>query len=150
MRLISAPHWMLDRLVRHDDWAALADAESAPLGASALMLVALSERRLLTGDEQHDETMRELGRFLVAMQHDDGSFNAYWDVETEQPDTVTESAFFPGEANWALALLHEAMPDEGFDTAAWAALDDIVLRRDQEAGVRLAATPRSLVSLCAR
>ncbi len=129
--------WMFDRLVRHDDWAALADEESAPLGASALMLVALSERRLLTSDERYDETMRELGRFMVAMQHDDGSFNAYWDVETEQPDTVTESAFFPGEANWALALLHEAMPGEGFDTAAWVALDDIVLRRDQEAGVRL-------------
>lgn len=129
--------WMLDRLVRHDNWAALADEQSAPLGASALMLVALSERRLLTGDEQHDETMRDLGRFLVAMQRDDGGFNAYWDVDAAQPDTVTESAFFPGEANWALALLHEAMPDEGFDAAAWAALDDIVLRRDQEAGVRL-------------
>lgn len=129
--------WMIDQLVRHDDWAALADEQSAPLGASALMLVSLSERRLLTGDGQYDEVMRELGRFLVAMQREDGGFNAYWNIETQQPDVVTESAFFPGEANWALALLHEAMPNDGFDTAAWAALDYIVLRRDQEAGVRM-------------
>jgi len=129
--------WMVDRLVRHDDWVALADDESAPLGASALMLVSLAERRLLTADEQYDEVMRELGRFLVAMQREDGGFNAYWNVRTQEPDVVTESAFFPGEANWALALLHEAMPDEGFDDAAWAALDYIVLRRDQESGVRM-------------
>ena len=129
--------WMVDRLVRHDNWAALADEQSAPLGASALMLVSLAERRLLTADEQYDEEMRELGRFLVAMQREDGGFNAYWNVRTQEPDVVTESAFFPGEANWALALLHEAMPDEGFDDAAWAALDHIVLRRDQEAGVRM-------------
>jgi small neutral amino acid transporter SnatA (MarC family) len=129
--------WMIDHLVRHDDWAALADEQSAPLGASALMLVSLAERRLLTGDEQYDEVMVELGRFLVAMQREDGGFNAYWNVETQEPDTVTESQFFPGEANWALALLHEAMPDEGFDAAAWAALDYIVLRRDQETDVRM-------------
>lgn len=129
--------WMIDHLVRYDDWVALADEQSAPLGASALMLVSLAERRLLTGDEQYDEVMRELGRFLVAMQREDGNFNAYWNVQTEEPDTVTESTFYPGEANWALALLHEAMPDEGFDEAAWAALDYIVLRRDQEAGVRM-------------
>lgn len=124
--------WMLDHLVRHDDWAALADGSSVPLGASALMLVALSERRLLTGDEQHDEVMRELGRFLVAMQRDDGNFNAYWNVETQQPDTATESIYFPGEANWALALLHEAMPGEGFDAAARAALDNIIVRNEED------------------
>jgi small neutral amino acid transporter SnatA (MarC family) len=71
------------------------------------------------------------------MQREDGGFNAYWNVQTQQPDVVTESQFFPGEANWALALLHEAMPGEGFDRSAWDALDFIVLRRDQEAGVRI-------------
>lgn len=126
--------WMMGNLVRQDDWAALADGQSAPLGASALMLVALSERRLLTGDEQYDEVMRELGRFLVAMQRDDGSFNAYWNVETQQPDTVTESLYYPGEATWALALLHEAMPGEGFDVAARAALDNIIVRSEQVTG----------------
>jgi hypothetical protein len=133
----SGTAWMIDHLVRHDDWAALADGQSVPLGASALMLVSLAERRLLTGDEQYDDVMRQLGRFLVSMQRPDGNFYAYWNVTTQQPNTESESIYFPGEANWALALVHEALPDEGFDAAAWSALDYIVLHRDQDAGVRL-------------
>ncbi|HEX5164144.1 MAG TPA: hypothetical protein VFV93_02010 [Thermomicrobiales bacterium] len=128
--------WMIDHLIHHDDWSALADGQSVPLGASALMLVSLAERRLLTGDEQYDDVMRQLGRFLVTMQRPDGNFSAYWDVTNQQPDAESESIYFPGEANWALALVHEALPGEGFDTAAWAALDYIAMHRDQDAGVR--------------
>ena len=54
---------MLDRLHRRDGWAALTTPEGhrAKLGSSGLMLVALAERRLATGDTRHDEVMRELG-----------------------------------------------------------------------------------------
>ena len=50
--------WMEDHLVRHDDWAALTAgfrADSPPLGASALMVVSMAERRLATAETQSPE-----------------------------------------------------------------------------------------------
>src|SRR4051794_12569732 len=51
--------WMIDRLVQHDNWVALVNPgdPDARLGASALMSLALSERRLMTGDRQYDDVL---------------------------------------------------------------------------------------------
>lgn len=110
--------WMLGRLARGDGWRALADGSYAPLGGSALMLAALAERRLLTGERTHDDVMRDLGAFLVAMQRDDGDFFVSWDVRAAEPDREGISQYFAGEALWALARLHEALPDARFERAA--------------------------------
>jgi hypothetical protein len=128
--------WMLDRLVPHDDWLALSDNDEAKLGASALMAIALAERRLLTGEEQHDEVMQALGRFMASLQREDGGFHIKWLFDENGPELGTTSLYYPGEALWALALLHEAFPDEGFDEAAWAAADFITLRRDEVEDVK--------------
>ncbi len=75
-----ATAWMLDNLVEADGWVALAAPAGAraQLGSSALMAVALAERRLATGDDRYDDVMRGLGRFMVAMQRDDGGFHVAW------------------------------------------------------------------------
>lgn len=129
--------WMLDRLHRRDGWAALLDASGsrAKLGGTALMVVALAERRLATGDTRHDDEMRELGRFLAAMQRPDGGFHVAWDVGRGEPDRTGSSRYFPGEALWALALLHEAFEGEGWDRHARAASLFITTRRDAVEGV---------------
>ena len=44
--------WMLEHLTAHEDWVALSDDSEGKLGASALMVIALAERRLLTGDDR--------------------------------------------------------------------------------------------------
>ena len=125
--------WMEENLVRHDDWAALAlDGRSnrPPLGASALMVIAMAERRLATADTQYDDLMREVGRYLTALQRDDGGFYVSWQINADAPDTVGTSRFYPGEALWALALLHEAFPGEGWDVHARDALHFITSQRD--------------------
>jgi hypothetical protein len=94
------------------------------------MTVALAERHLATGDHEYDELMRELGRFIVAMQREDGGFYVFWLFDTHQPDRVSTSRYYPGESLWALALLAEAFPDEGWDAPAWRALAFLVDRRD--------------------
>jgi hypothetical protein len=128
--------WMIDNLQRHDNWAALADNPRATLGSSALMMVALADRRLATGDEQYDDVMREVGRFLMAMQRDDGGFFIAWQFDRNDYDRVGTSVYYPGEALWALALLHEALPDLGADVAARRAVDFITIHRDAVEGVR--------------
>lgn len=128
-----ATQWMIANLIEEDGWLALAepDRSRAKLGSSALMLVALAERRLVTGDPRHDEVMRGLGRFLVAMQRDDGGFHVAWEPPRRAPDTVGTSRYYPGEALWALALLHEAFPDEGWDDAARSASTFLTTLRDE-------------------
>ena len=130
--------WMRRRLVRHERWAALLapGASRAKLGASALMLVGLAERRLATGDESYDPLMRELGSFLASMQRSDGGFYVAWRVLAAAPDREGTSRYYPGEALWALALLHEALPGEGWDRYARAAADFVTSSRDELEGVR--------------
>ncbi len=122
--------WMLDNLVSQGDWVALSNGRDAKLGAVALMTIALAERRLLTGDQQYDDVMRGLGNFMRFVQRPDGGFHTRWLVADNELDTVSTSRYYPGEALWALALLHEAFPAEGYDQAAWDAADFITLLRD--------------------
>ena len=110
--------WMLDRLHAEADWTALMEGSSAPLGGSALMLAALAERRLLTGDETYDDEMRGLGNFLAAMQRDNGDFFVAYDPATHEPDRVTISQYYAGESLWALARLENALPDARYRDAA--------------------------------
>ena len=123
--------WMQENTERADGWAALAPGGTrAKLGSSALMLVGLAERRLATHDPQHDGLMVDLAEFLASMQRPDGGFHIAWDFTKDKPDTVGTSAYYPGEALWALALTHEAFPDQGFDAPARDALEFITERRD--------------------
>lgn len=126
-----ATDWLMTTIIRHDDWAAPSNGSTAKVGSAALMTVALAERRLLTGETTYDQVMQELGRFMVRMQRDDGGFYTKWFVDEQQVDRVSTSAYYPGEALWALALLHEAFPDQGWDRAAWRAADFVTLLRDE-------------------
>ena len=130
--------WMTEQLHRRDGWAALTNAAGsrAKVGATGLMVVALAERRLATGDTRYDELMRELGRYLAFMQRNDGGFYVAWQVLRAEPDRVGSSRYYPGEAMWGLALLHEAFPGEGWDAYARAAARLITTERDELEEVR--------------
>lgn len=128
--------WMLDRLVPTagpaGDGVAFTDVNEAKLGASALLAVSLAQRRLVTGETDHDATMLALGRFMVGQQRDDGGLINLYDVREQAPVGTDTSVYSTGEALWAIALLHEAFGDQGFDTAAWLTLDYITTDRDTE------------------
>lgn len=128
--------WMLQRLQPTGGGnVAFTDATRAKLGASSLLLVSLAQRRLATSDAQHDQTMRDLGAFIVEQQRPDGSMLNLHDVEAGAPVPDETSVFATGEALWALALLHEAFPQLGYDEPAWATLDHLATRRDRVEGI---------------
>jgi hypothetical protein len=125
-------NWMREHLVRRDDWAALAGGSpgEAKLGATALMLAALAERRTATAEDQYDELMRELGRFIVMMQRQDGGFYVSWLATTGSPEYEGTSRYYPGEAFFALSLLRKAFPDGGWERPAQLAAEFLTTRRD--------------------
>lgn len=126
--------WMLDRLEPAGDAVVFTEDDRAKLGSAALLAVSLSHRRLITGDRSHDDTMRALGRFMVGQQRADGSMLNFFDLDEGAPVPEETSLFSTGEAAWALAMLHEAFPDQGFDETALATLDYMATVRDEEEG----------------
>jgi len=127
--------YLIDNLHYHDDWAGPAEAGNIKVGAAALMTIALAERRLLTGETVHDEVMRDLGRFMLSQQKEHGGFYTKWFLDSQEMDLVSTSAYYPGEALWALAMLHEAFPGEEWDDAAYLTADFVSLYRDDEEAV---------------
>ena len=122
--------WMTDRLVEGDGWTAMeVPGEGLKLGGNALLLAGLAQRRLATGDPQHDEVMRGGGRFLVALQSPDGSSSDNW-VAGRGP-SGTRSLYATGEAFWALALMHRIFPGEGWDEPVRLVADYLSLHRDE-------------------
>jgi hypothetical protein len=122
--------WMLDRLVARDGWRALDEGGDAPLGGAARMLSALAERREATGDTRYDKTMRDLGRFLVAMQKPDGGYYTSITLATGKVDKLTKSPYFDGEAMWALTRLERALPDPRWRSSAQRAAHYVSVVRD--------------------
>lgn len=111
--------YMLDRMIDHEDWSAfVVEGERVSLGANGFVVTALAHRRLATGDVLHDDTMRAVGRFILAQQEPDGAILSAWDPATGAPTPGRYGPFATGEAAWALAMLHGAFPDEGWGEAA--------------------------------
>jgi hypothetical protein len=129
----TAMQWSLDASFEHDDWIAIQNPRNGviKLGASSLALAGLVLRREATGDDRYDEVMRQYARFIVAMQRPDGSFLNYWLAGAGYPDPSVTSKYATGEAFWALALLHNAFPGEGWDEPARAVADYLALYRDE-------------------
>ena len=122
--------WARERLVDHDDWTALADGTTSPVGGAALLTAGLVERRLLTGDERDAELMRALGRFMVSMTLPDGAVISHYDITAQEPIADSRSKYYTGEAYWALARLHRLFPDDGFGEAADRIGNYLATRRD--------------------
>jgi small neutral amino acid transporter SnatA (MarC family) len=111
--------YALDNLVRHRGWAAFEPGTGRiSAGATGLLVAGLAERRAATGQRRHDDVLTDMGRFLLEMVEPRGSVAAAWDPVTEAPVPGEYSPFFTGEIYWALALLHQEFPDQGWDEPA--------------------------------
>ena len=128
--------WMRGNLISHDDWMALRDPGSGTveLGASALMLAGLAQRRAATHDTTYDDLMRQLARYILVMQQDDGSMLLIWWPSTGEPDPRYRSKYATGEAFWALTLMRNEFPDEHWEAPARATADYLSNHRDAEEG----------------
>lgn len=125
--------FMVGSLYRHDDWAAFANPDDGgvQLGASALMLAGLMQRRIATNDPRFDKLSREVARGLLALQLPDGAFLNRWDPRTKAPMPVERSKYATGEAFWGLTLMHRFFPDEGWDLYARQTADYLTFTRDE-------------------
>ena len=112
--------WAREHLVDGPGWEALGDPSepTVRVGATALLVAALAERRERTGDTSNDDLMRSLAAFLVVMVNERGQVPADWDPATQAPIAGSFSPYFTGEVFWALALLHSQLPGEGYDAVA--------------------------------
>lgn len=113
--------WSLDRIVPYGDVAAVSYRGQTAVGTAALLVAGLVERRELTGEQTHDEVLRELGAFLAAQTEPTGAVLAYYDAASGSPVAGEYSKYYTGEAYWALARLHLTFPDEG-----WGQTTDLV------------------------
>jgi hypothetical protein len=124
--------WMQERTVRYQDFAAMEDADGTiALGGNALLVVSLAHRRIATGDPSYDDYMREVSRYLLVMQDENGGFLRRWYPDRGAPDPVERSIYATGEAFWALALMHRLFPGEGWDVPARRVADYLALYRDE-------------------
>ncbi len=103
-------------------------------GATALLVVALVERRHQDGVTGDDELLDRLGRFLVGAVTKRGSVVAAWDLATDEPVQGSTSPFFTGEILWALARLHAEFPRSGWDEPARRVSRYLVTERDDVEG----------------
>ncbi len=111
--------YMLANLIQIDDSVAFtAPGFGVRTGATALMVSSMVYRRRLTGRHDLDSTMRSAGRFLRSQQESDGAVRAFWDRTTGQPVPDRYGPFATGETFWALALLDQEFPSEGWADAA--------------------------------
>ncbi|MDQ2649212.1 MAG: hypothetical protein M3Z03_06635 [Actinomycetota bacterium] len=110
--------WSLDRLVDTGDGgrAVALRGQRAPTGASALLVAALVERRLATGDTEHDELIASLARFLLGQVEGSGAVRSSWDPATGPVPAY--SIFFTGETMWALTRAARVEPDGPWAAAA--------------------------------
>lgn len=111
--------YLLEHRIEHDGWTTIAlPGAWARLGTTGFTVVALVQRRAITGDAGYDELMRSLGRFILAQQEADGSISALWNPITEQRPPNRYGKFATGEAVWALVELENTFPGEGWWEAA--------------------------------
>jgi len=100
----------------------------AELGATGLGLVALAEVRHVDPKAVPLEELQSLGRFLLFLQKDDGSFVNKYRAESG-PVRDWESLFYPGEAALGFISLYEADHSREWLIAAGKALSFLAKSR---------------------
>jgi hypothetical protein len=107
------------------------DEEQQKSGGAGLAMLAFAEHAAVTGDRSNLETMRSLGRFILAQQQEDGHFRNNADVERETGQKLSrEPMYYQGEATLALLRLYAFDPQQRYVDAARRSADWVVHVRD--------------------
>ncbi len=116
--------------VPHTDLRCLYEGGSAKLGGNALAVLALTEHVRTTGDTKYLKKAQAYAAWIRATETDTGEFTAH---EQLKDGTTTDlvSAYYPGEAIFALMRLYALDHDEAWHTAAARAADWLIEVRDR-------------------
>ncbi|MGE0139438.1 MAG: hypothetical protein AB7R77_16605, partial [Ilumatobacteraceae bacterium] len=107
-----------ERLTSIDDWTAAGDPGAPSVGATALLVAGLVERRDQTGDPRYDHLLEAMGRFLAGQVEPSGAVSARFDMDARRPVAGNYSIYYTGEAYWALVQLQRLFPDGPWADAA--------------------------------
>lgn len=120
---------------RDGQFAPWCDAEGEPriakLGAAGLALAAWCVPSDGALWRPPDEILQGIGRFIVAMQHEDGRFVSKYDA-IKGYDERWHSLYYPGEAALGLIRLHGIDGDPVWLDAAEAALLQLARKREKQ------------------
>jgi hypothetical protein len=108
--------WSLPVITNRDDPCL------AKLGASGLGLVALSRAEQINPGTTPRSVLRGLGKFILFMQKEDGSFYFKYFRDTRRKGDAWTSLYYPGEAALGLVMLHRLDPSSEWLEAAVLAL----------------------------
>ena len=108
----------------------LDDDGKAKLGAAGLALIALAMQIELDPEHSGEGSARRLATFIMAMQHEDGSFESYHRLRGDEP-AGSVSLYYPGEAILGLLRLFRINGDERLLAAAKRGADHLI--RSQQA-----------------
>jgi hypothetical protein len=98
----------------------------AQLGSTALVVVALAEYELATGDQRYRELETKLANWILFMQRPDGSFRHLYNPVTRVADDKSQLLYYSGEAALALTRMYIVTKDPRYVNAAEKALDWLV------------------------
>lgn len=104
------------------------ERQYAELGGAGLGLVALASVRQVDPKSVSLQDLQALGRFVLFLQRDDGSFVHKYRAESG-PVTNWNSLYYPGEAALGLVALYEADHSRQWLTAAGKALSHLARSR---------------------
>ena len=113
------------------------------LGGQALALVALLERRRVTGDRRHDRLIAQMATFLRQFEvpGQAGRMYSRYLAPSRRFALVPESEYYPGEALLAFTRLAQQFPRNGYLNDARRAARYLVRERDGDIP-RLGRVPR--------
>ena len=100
--------------------------KEAQLGSTALVVVALAEYELATGDQRYRELETKLASWLLYMQRPDGSFRHLYNPVTRVADDKAQLLYYSGEAALALTRMYVVTKDPRYVQAAERGLDWLV------------------------
>jgi len=118
-------HLLDHTLIDCGPYRCIAEGDVADLGSSALALLAFVELYEAGFMPELLDPMRELVRFLLAMQRPDGEFMHRYDRAEKRPIDV-QLLYYTGEASLALERFSRATKDEKSHVAARRALERLV------------------------
>jgi hypothetical protein len=107
-------------------------AGRSKLGAQALAIIALVERRRAMSDPSYDPYIREMGEWLLSMELPDepGRYFQSYNAVTNERLLTPNSDYYPGEALLALVRLAQEFPDGPYLDYAHRAAEYLVHVRD--------------------
>jgi hypothetical protein len=108
------------------------ESDTTSLGGQALSLLALLERRRVTGQDNYDDLIKDLGEFIMAMEMQDepGRYYFTYDHDSKELSTEPDVVYYPGECLLALTRLAQQFPDGPYLDAAKRAAQYLVYQRD--------------------